>query len=112
MGGLTGLLLLFARRRWMHKGLASFAMLVGVLLLGVSATALTACNNSGIPYPTPTGSSTVTVYASADPFAAAPSASTPTPTVQACGYNATTKKDDPTLAPCSQQAFHVTVTVQ
>jgi hypothetical protein len=108
MGGLTGLALLFVRRRWMRKGLASFALLAGVILLGVSATGLTACNGiNGIQYPTPTGKSTITVYASSDPFT-----SGSTTVTQACGINPTTKLGDPTLGPCSQKTYQVTLTVQ
>ena len=112
MGALTGLLLFFTRRRLMRGAWGTVTMLIGLVLLGVSATALTACANNGIQYATPAGATTITVYASADPFATAPSSGTPTPTVQACGYNATTKKDDPTLAPCSQKAYQISVTVQ
>jgi len=108
LGGLTGLALLFVRRRWMRKGLTSFALLAGVILLGVSATGLTACNNiNGIQYPTTIGNSMITVYATSDPFAAGS-----TTVTQPCGINPTTKLADPTLAPCSQQTYQVALIVQ
>jgi hypothetical protein len=109
LGGLTGLALLFARRRWMRKGLASFLMLAGVILLGISAAGLSACNNTNsIPFPTPTGSKTITVLVSADPFVSG----TTNSTTQACGINPVTNLHDPTLAPCSQQAVQVAFTIQ
>jgi sugar lactone lactonase YvrE len=108
MGGLTGLALLFARRRWMRKGLGSFAVLAGVILLGAATAGLTACNGiNNIQYPTPTGSHTVTVYASADPFQSGSVVAT-----LPCGVNSSTKQGDPTLAPCSQQSYQIALTVQ
>jgi sugar lactone lactonase YvrE len=112
IGTLTGLMLFFTRRRMMSGAWATVTMLIGLVLLGVSATALTACGNNGIQNATPTGATTITVYASADPFTTAPSSSTPTPTTQSCGLNATTKMDDPTLAPCSQKSYKISLTVQ
>jgi sugar lactone lactonase YvrE len=113
IGGLTGLVLLFARRRWMRKGLASFAMLVGVILLGVSATGLTACNNTdNIPFASPIGSKTITVLVSSDPFSSPPTFSTPIPSTKPCGINPTTNLHDSTLAPCTQQTYQVNVSVQ
>ena len=101
------------RRRWMRQGLASFALLAGVVLLGISATGLTACGGiNGIPYPTPSGSHTITVYATADPFTTAPTSSTPTPATSSCGVNSTTGLADPSLAPCSQQTYQIALTVQ
>jgi sugar lactone lactonase YvrE len=112
MGGLSGLLLFFVRRRFARGAWATTTMLLGLLLLGASATGLMACNNNtSIEYVTPTGTTTVTVYASADPFTQAPSSSDALPSTQSCGVNSTTNLADPSLAPCSQQTYQIAVTV-
>lgn len=106
VGGLTGLGLLWMRRRVMRGAWAAAAMLIAVGALAIAASGLTACS-SGATFVTPTGASTVTVYASADPYAAGS-----TTTTQACGINPATNVSDPTLAPCSQQTYLVALTVK
>jgi len=101
----TGLLLFFARRRWSHAAWGTATLLLGMVMLGVAASGLLACT-SGNQFATPPGTSTVTVYASADPFTTLPTSGTPTPPTQACPANS------PATAPCSQQAFQVTLMVQ
>lgn len=105
----AGLLLLVMRRR-MKLALAAtgwnlllLLAAVGVLSTGLLST--TACTNTA--FATPKGTSTVTVYAWVDPYQSGSSSKT-----QTCGINSTTNKVDPTLAPCSQQAFNIQVTVQ
>lgn len=107
----VGLLLFFARRRFARHAFAPIAMAIAVLLLGISTLGLGACS-SGNLFVTPKGTQTVTVYAWTDPFSSPPSSSNSNPTAEACGINPTTNEHDPTLAPCAQIAFPVTVTVQ
>lgn len=102
----TGLLLFIARRRFAHRAWAQLAMVIAVVLLGISALGMGACS-SGNVFVTPKGTKTVTVYAWADPFQAGS-----TTNMMPCGMNPTTKQPDPTLAPCSQTSFQVTVNVQ
>ncbi len=118
LGGMTGLLLFFARRRWMRGAWATMTMLIAVALLGISASGLMACNTgvpatSTSPYATPAGTTTITVYASADPFTTAPTSSTPTPPTQPCGIipGSNPPTASPALAPCSQKAYQISVTV-
>ena len=106
----AGLLLYFARRRFARRALTATTMAIALLLLGISTLGLGGCNN-GAQFITTPGTTTVTVYASSDPFTTLPSSGTPTPGVQTCGINPKTSQPDPTLAPCSQTAFQVTVTV-
>lgn len=101
LAGPTMLLFFFSRRRLMQRGWKPVISGVGVVLLGFIMVGLGGCG-SGIPFVTPTGgSSTVTVYAQAAPFA-----SGSTTTSQPCSSN------NPANAPCSQQAFQLTVNVQ
>ena len=95
----TGLLLLFARRRWMRGGWVTIATVLALTLLGSSTAGLIACT-SGSATVTPAGTSTISVVASSDPFAAAS-----TTTTQSCPAN------DPASAPCAQTAFSVSLTV-
>ncbi|MDR3747761.1 MAG: Ig-like domain repeat protein [Acidobacteriota bacterium] len=95
-GGLTGLLLFWARRRMMRGAWATVTM-VGAALLVVAAGGLVACS-SGTPYSTPAGSSTVTVVATSDPYTSGSNQTT-----QPCASS--------TTAPCSQQTFQVSLTV-
>lgn len=104
VGGMTGLLLFWMRRRVMRGALGTVTALLGVALFGIAASGLTACG--GIQYTTPTGTSTVTVIASADPYA-----SGSTNTTQGCGVDSSGVAS-PALAPCSQQTFKVSLTVQ
>jgi sugar lactone lactonase YvrE len=106
----AGLLLFFARRRFMRNSWSAFAMLIGGLALGIAATGLTACSSTG--FRTPAGTTNITVYAWADPFTAMPSSGNATPSTQTCGINTTTGKADPALAPCSQATFQVAVTIK
>jgi len=110
VGGLTGLLLFFARRRMMRGGWGMVAMVIGAALLGVSASGLVACT-SGPSYKTPAGTSTITVVASADPFTTPPSSSNTTPPTQPCGTNSS-GVPSPSLAPCTQPTFQITLMVQ
>jgi hypothetical protein len=105
------LLLFFARRRLIRGAWGTVTMLVGTVLLAVSASGLMACN-SGVQFATPAGTSTVTVYASADPFTTPPTASTPTPTTQPCVSTSTPPVYGPTQGPCSQQTYQISLTVQ
>jgi sugar lactone lactonase YvrE len=111
LGCATGLLLFFARRRLIRGAWGTVTMLVGTVLLAVSASGLMACN-SGVQFATPAGTSTVTVYASADPFTTPPTASTPTPTTQPCVSTSTPPVYGPTQGPCSQQTYQISLTVQ
>jgi sugar lactone lactonase YvrE len=104
MGGLSGLALCFVRRRLMRGAWATITMMVGVVLLALSASGLLACTSAA--YSTPTGTTTVTVLAYADPYV------TGSTTTQPCGVNTTTKLADPTLAPCSVKTYQVSLTVQ
>jgi sugar lactone lactonase YvrE len=106
VGGLTGLFLFWTRRRMMRGAWGTITMVIGAALLAISASGLMACN-SGIAFQTPAGTSTITVIASADPYL-----NPSTPTTQPCGINPTTKQEDPTLAPCSQQTYSISLTAQ
>lgn len=105
LAGPLGLMLFFVRRRYAGRLGAMIAILAVIALGGFAAGGLSACGTSA-KYLTPAGTSTVTVVAYADPFTTPPSSSTPTPTTQACPAN------DPSKAPCSEQTFKVSVTVQ
>ncbi len=97
----TGLLLLFARRRVTRRGWPAVAMILGLVLLGSSAIGLTACTSGEAAYVTPAGTTTVTVVTSSTPFQAGS-----TTKMQSCPANS------PANAPCAQQTFQVTLTVQ
>lgn len=105
LAGPMGLLLLVTRRRFARYLSASVLTIVALLLLGISGLGLGACGSSPQNI-TPSGTSTITVYAYADPFTAPPSSSTPTPPTQACPGG------DSSAAPCSEQTFQVSLTVQ
>jgi len=100
LAGPAGLLLFFARRRFMRRGWVTVSIMLAVALLGIAASGLTACT-SGAKFVTPNGTSTVTVVASSDPFTSPTSTTT-----QSCPAN------NPASAPCAQQTFQVTLTVQ
>jgi sugar lactone lactonase YvrE len=104
VAGPAGLLLFFARRRFARHG-GAIAAVLAFLLIGIAVGGLGACT-SGPKFTTPAGTSTVTVYASSDPFASAPSSSTPTPATQPCPAS------NPANAPCVQQSFQISLTVQ
>jgi hypothetical protein len=106
MGGLSGLLLLFARRRRM-RGVWSAAglVIVAVILAGASA-----CSSNGLAYITPAGTTTVTVHAYADPFVVT-NGTTNVGLTQTCGNNANGAAD-PSVAPCMMSTFKVTLNVQ
>jgi hypothetical protein len=106
MGGLSGVLLLFVRRRAMHGAWARVSMVIGAVLLAVSATGLMACN-SGIAYPTPSGASTITVIANSDPFTLNSNGTTNTGVTQACSGTVANPS-----APCAQTTFQVSLTVK
>jgi len=114
LGGLAGLSLLGTRRRLMRGAWGEFAMLIGMALLAVSAGGIMACAGSvhTLPNATPTGSSTIIVYANADPYLAPPSASTSDPTVQPCGIDPKTGVASSNQAPCSQNTYLISLTVQ
>jgi hypothetical protein len=111
MGGLSGVLLLFVRRRAMHGAWGRLTMLIGMVLLGVSASGLMACNN-GVQYLTPAGTSTITVYGNSDPFVVTNGTVNPIET-QPCGTAAGSNPPQgiPTGAPCAQATFQISLTV-
>ncbi len=102
----TGLLLLFARRRFRNRAFANITLGLALIFAGIAASGIAACT-SGVAYTTPTGASTVTVYASSDPWVPNTSSSA----VQPCG-NGANGQPNTAVAPCSQQAFQVSLTVQ
>jgi sugar lactone lactonase YvrE len=105
VGALTGLLLLWARRRTKREIWKFAVLLFGAILCGISAGGLIACNSS-VKFVTPPGASTVTVIASADPYTEGSTSAT-----QTCGIDKTTGQPSPTQPPCSQQIFQITLTV-
>lgn len=114
MGGLTGVLLLFVRRRAMGGAWGRVSMLVGMALLAVSATGLMACN-SGTAYSTPAGTSTVTVYANSDPFALNSNGTVNNQQTQPCGgtvAGSNPPQGNPADAPCAQATFQISLTVK
>ncbi len=106
LAGPIGVLLLLTRRRFARRSWAWMAQVVAIVLLGISGLGLVSCSSGSPQNVTPSGTSTITVYAWADPFATAPSSSNATPATVACPAN------NPASAPCSQQTFQVSVTVQ
>lgn len=108
LGGLSGLSLLFLRRRMMRGAWAAVTMTIAVLLLAGSAAGLMACSST--TYVTPAGTSTVTVYADSDPYVVSSSGAVNPQASQPCGST------DPTsgaaYAPCVQQTFQVSLTVE
>jgi hypothetical protein len=98
VGGISGLALFFVRRRYLRGAWSQLSLLLAALLLASSATALTACSNTAANQ-TPTGTSKVTVYSYADPYT-----SGSTTVTQSCSSTST--------APCYQQSFTVSLTVQ
>jgi hypothetical protein len=114
MGGLTGVMLLFVRRRTMHGAWATVSMLIGMALLAVSATGLMACNG-GNPYATPAGTSTITVYANSDPFALNSNGTVNNNQTQTCGgtvAGSNPPQGNPADAPCAQATFQISLTVK
>ena len=105
LAGPTGLLLFFARRRFARRAWATIAATLAFILLGIAAGGMGACT-SGVQNVTPTGTSTVTVVVSSDPFTTAPTSSNANPGTQTCPAN------NPASAPCAQQTFKVSLTVQ
>jgi len=107
LSGLFGLGLLMKRRSLMRSGAWR-----ALTLLWKSPLP----SPSSVPFPdaaelpsflTPKGTSTVTVIAASDPYATGDVGTT----TQSCGINAS-KNPDPTLAPCAEQRFQVTLNVQ
>ena len=105
MGGLTGVLLLFVRRRAMHGAWGRASMFIGAVLLAVAASGLMACN-TGIAYPTPSGTSTITVIADSDPFVVS-NGTVNTGETQTCSGTVANPS-----APCAQATFQVSLTVK
>ena len=105
LGGIAGLSLLLARRRWMRGAWATVSILIAIALLAFSASGILACGG-GAQFKTPAGTTTITVVANADPYLAPPPASTVT--VQPCVANTTTGAP----SPCSQNTFQISLTVQ
>ena len=101
----TGLLLFFIRRRFARRDWSAITSTLALIVLGIAAVGMGACSNS-IHYNTPAGASTVTVIASSDPFTAPPSSTNANPSTQSCPAN------NPASAPCAQQTFQVSLTVQ
>jgi len=106
LAGPTGLLLLFARRRFRSGAFATITMALALIFAGIAASGIVACTSGNI-FTTPAGASTVTVYAAADPWV-----SGSTSTTQTCGINSATGLPSTALSPCSQQTFQVALTVQ
>lgn len=109
LGGLSGLLLFRMRRRIMRGAWGTVAMVIGIALLAISASGLTACNSGGVQFSSPKGTSTITVVASIDPYV---SPMVSPPVTQACGIDPTTNAGSPALAPCSQPSFQITLDVE
>jgi len=113
LGGLTGLFLFWTRRRLVRGAWGKVTMLIGMVLLAISASGLMACNN-GVQFSTPAGSSTITVIASSDPYALNSNGSVNTGETQPCGIipGSNPPTGSPTLAPCAQPTFQIALTVQ
>jgi sugar lactone lactonase YvrE len=114
MGGLTGVLLLFVRSRAMHGAWGRVTMLIGGGLLAVSASGLMACSN-GAQFTTPSGTSTITVYANSDPFALNTNGTVNPAETQPCGGTipgSNPPQGNPTVAPCAQATFQISLTVK
>jgi sugar lactone lactonase YvrE len=113
LAGPTGLLLLFARRRFARRTWSTIATTLVFILFGIAAGGMGACTG-GISYTTPPGAGTVTVYAWSDPYTTMPTPSTANPPTQACGMIPASNPPQysPALAPCSQTTFQVSLTVQ
>jgi sugar lactone lactonase YvrE len=105
IAGPSGLLLFFVRRRFAKRTAGLVTAVLAFVLIGFAVCGLGACS-SGATFTTPAGTSMVTVFASSDPFTAAPSSTTPTPSTMPCPAS------NPTSAPCGQQAFQISLTVQ
>jgi hypothetical protein len=115
IGGLTGVALLFARRRAMQGAWARVLMIVGVALIAVITSGLTACGTGVVPYATPAGTSTITVIANSDPFALNSNGTPNTGTTQPCGgtiAGSNPPQGNPADAPCTQSTFQVSLTVK
>jgi hypothetical protein len=115
IGGLTGVALLFARRRAMQGAWARVSMIVGVALIAVITSGLTACGTGVVPYATPAGTSTITVIANSDPFALNSNGTPNTGTTQPCGgtiVGSNPPQGNPAVAPCTQTTFQVSLTVK
>lgn len=108
MAALTGLALFTMRRRLVRSGAwrSTIAVLAILLCLG-AAGGLSGCS-SGAAFLTPKGASTVTVVVDADPLGTVNGTAG---VLLPCGVNSS-KQNDPTLAPCSQQTFSIALTVQ
>jgi hypothetical protein len=108
LGGLTGLSLFWMRCRMMRGAWSNLTMLLAMVLLGASASGLMACNN-GVQFSTPAGNRKVTVVADSDPYTSGSTSS-----AQACGTipNSNPAMQSPTLSPCSETTFQISLTVQ
>ena len=111
LAGPAGLLLFFTRRRFAGRLRTPIATIAALVLLGIAGLGLGACGSSPQNL-TPAGTSTVTVYVWSQPFTAPPSTSNANPPTQTCGINPITGKPDPSLAPCSQTTYQVSLTVK
>jgi sugar lactone lactonase YvrE len=114
IAGPIGVVLLFARRRAMQGAWARVSLIVGVALIAVIATGLTACGTA-VVYPTPAGTSTITVIANSDPFALNSNGTPNTGTTQPCGgtiVGSNPPQGNPADAPCTQSTFQVSLTVK
>jgi len=106
IAGILGMGLLIMRRRLIRSGAwGALVLLIAAAASLATLSAVSGCS-SGASFLTPAGSSTVTVVASSDPYV-----SGSTTTTQACGSNSS-GSPDPSAAPCSQQTFQVSLTVQ
>jgi hypothetical protein len=108
----SGLLLLVVRRRLRTaaaKGVWNMVLLAGVLSALAAGVASTSGCASNAGFVTPKGAATVTVYASSDPYQSGSTSNT-----LACGTKLVNgvAVPEPYLAPCAQQKFQLSVTVQ
>ncbi len=109
LAGPLGLLLLVARRRFARHARGVVVAMAALVLLGVAGLGISGCSTSTQNL-TPAGTSTITVYAWAQPFATG--STTTTQTCPVTGSVTNPPVGNPAGAPCSQQAFQVSLTVQ
>jgi sugar lactone lactonase YvrE len=109
LAGLLSVGLLVKRRRLIRSGAwGAMVLLIAVAASFTALSAMSGCSN-GVSFATPTGTSTVTVVASSDPYT-----SGSTSTTQACGIipGSNPPVASPSLAPCAQQTFQISLTVK
>ncbi len=100
LAGPMGVLLFFTRRRFARHHRAPVAIVAGLLLLVVVSLGVEGCGGSAQNV-TPTGNTTITVEAYAQPFEPG-----------SVLITAACPNGNPASAPCSEQSFKVSLTVQ